>query len=205
MNAPPVTRDAAVRTGVVLRGVTRRYGDQIVFADLDLTLPEGEITALAGSNGSGKTTVARLLLGLDTPDAGTIDGLDGRRVAAVFQEDRLCGHLTAISNVRMALERSEWPRVEDELRLVGLDAEALAKPVRELSGGQRRRVAIVRALVTDADLMVLDEPFTGLDAKAKPAIMRYVRERLAGRTTLLITHIPAEAKALGAKVVRLRG
>jgi NitT/TauT family transport system ATP-binding protein len=129
--------------------------------------------------------------------------MDGRRCAAVFQEDRLCGHMTAASNVRLGLDRSNWARVEGDLRLVGLEGEALTKPVRELSGGQRRRVAIVRAMATDADLLVLDEPFTGLDADAKPAIMTYVRERLAGRTVLLITHDPAEAKSFDARVLRL--
>jgi NitT/TauT family transport system ATP-binding protein len=170
---------------------------------LDLTLPVGTMTALMGPNASGKTTVARLALGLDAPDVGVVDGLDGLRCAAVFQEDRLCGHLSAVDNLRLVLGHPEWPRIGDELARVGLDGDALTKPVRELSGGQRRRVAIARALIVDADLVVLDEPFTGLDVDVKPLVVAYVKERAVGRTVLLITHDRSEAKALGAAVTRL--
>ena len=122
----------------------------------------------------------------------------------MFQEDRLCGHLNAVENLRLVLAHADWPRVGDELARVGLGGDAVLKPVRELSGGQRRRVAIARAMIVDADLVVLDEPFTGLDADVKPLVLAYVKERAAGRTTLLITHDRAEARALGAKVVPLR-
>lgn len=193
----------AGRAGVALRGVTRRFGDERVLDGLDLTLPEGEITALTGVNGSGKTTIARLLLGLDSPDSGTLEGIEGRRRSAVFQEDRLCEQLTAIGNVRMVLDRKDWAEVDEALCRVGLDGESLAKPVCELSGGQRRRVAIVRALAGDADLVVLDEAFVGIDANAKPTVMGYVRERLRGRTALLITHDPAEVTFFGALEVVL--
>ena len=192
------------RTGeIALRGVTRRFGDEIVLDGLNLVLARGRVTALMGPNASGKTTVARLLLGVDAPDSGVVEGLDGLRCAAVFQEDRLCGHLSAVDNLRLVLGHAEWPRVGDELARVGLDGDALTKPVRELSGGQRRRVAIARALIVDADFIVLDEPFTGLDVDVKPLVVSYVNERAAGRTVLLITHAPTEAKALGARIVRL--
>jgi len=189
---------------ITLRGVGRRFGDQVVLDGLDLDLPRGEVIALMGPNGSGKTTLARLLLGLDAPDAGAIEGLAGCRTAAVFQEDRLCAQLTAVSNVRLVLDRGvRAAAVAAELALVGLSAESMAQPVRELSGGQRRRVAIVRALMAPAGLVVLDEPFTGLDETAKPLVMAYVRERCAHRTTLLITHDRAEVEAFGARLVEL--
>ncbi len=189
---------------IVLRGVTKRYGDQPVLAGVGLTLEPHSITALTGPNGVGKTTLARLLLGLEAPDSGTIDGVAGLRRAAVFQEDRLCAHLDAVANVRLVLDRDQRGSAEEELALAGLGSEHLAKPVSELSGGQRRRVAIARAMAVRAPLVVLDEPFTGLDADTKPAVMEYVRERLVGRTALLITHDPAEAEFLGARVVKLR-
>jgi NitT/TauT family transport system ATP-binding protein len=90
------------------------------------------------------------------------------------------------------------------LARVGLAGEALTKPACDLSGGQRRRVAIARAMVVDADLVVLDEPFTGLDVDVKPLVLAYVKERTAGRTAMLITHDRAEARALGARVVTLK-
>lgn len=190
-------------TGIALRGVRKAYGEQVVLDGLDLDLPDGAVTALMGPNGSGKTTIARIVLGLTTPDAGTVTGLDGRRAAATFQEDRLCEQLTAVANVRLVLERAHAGDAEATLRTAGLDDDALGKPVRDLSGGQRRRVAIVRALVAPADVVVLDEPFKGLDTAARERLIALVRERCADRTLLLVTHDAAEAEALGATVVHL--
>lgn len=191
-------------TGIALRGVRKAYGEQVVLDGLDLDLPDGAVTALMGPNGSGKTTIARIVLGLTTPDAGTVTGLDGRRAAATFQEDRLCEQLTAVANVRLVLERAHVGEAVAALRAAGLDDDALAKPVRDLSGGQRRRVAIVRALAAPADVVVLDEPFKGLDTAARERLIALVRERCSGRTVLLVTHDVAEAEALGAAVVTLR-
>lgn len=189
---------------ITLRGVTKRFGEQVVLDRLDLDLADGAVTAVMGPNGSGKTTLARLVLGLTAPDAGTISGTAGHRGAMTFQEDRLCDQLTAVRNVRLVLDRSvPASAVEAELRRVGLDGESLTKPARDLSGGQRRRVAIVRALMADADLVVLDEPFKGLDADGKSVLMAYVRERRADRTMLLITHELSEAEYFGARVVDL--
>lgn len=190
-------------TGIALRGVRKAYGEQVVLDGLDLDLPDGTVTALMGPNGSGKTTIGRILLGLTQPDAGTVTGLDGRRVAATFQEDRLCEQLTAEGNVRLVLDRAHGGEAVAGLRAAGLDDDALAKPVRDLSGGQRRRVAIVRALVAPADVVVLDEPFKGLDSAARERLITLVRERCAGRTVLLITHDAAEAATLRATVVTL--
>jgi NitT/TauT family transport system ATP-binding protein len=192
---------------ITLRGVTKRFGTQVVLDRLDLDLDDGVVTAVMGPNGSGKTTLARLLLGLTTPDDGTITGAEGRRGAMTFQEDRLCEQLTAVGNVRLVLDHPSHSTttVAEELRLVGLDDDSLAKPVRDLSGGQRRRVAIVRAVMPEADLVVLDEPFKGLDTAAKAQLMEYVRERCAGRTVVLITHDVTEAEWFDARVVSLAG
>ena len=187
-----------------LRGVTKRFGEQVVLDALDLDLLAPGVTAVTGPNGSGKTTLGRLLLGLDRPDAGSLDGLAGRRRAAVFQEDRLCEQLSAVGNVRLVLPRGvPVSAVVAALRAVGLDDDALAKPVRDLSGGQRRKVAVVRGLMPGADLVVLDEPFTAIDAGTKPQVMEWVRSRCASATTLLITHDLVEAAFFDAALVRL--
>lgn len=189
---------------ITVSGVTKRYGDQVVLEGLDLALPDGAATAVMGPNGCGKTTLGRLLLGLEAPDAGEVRGVAGRRRAAVFQEDRLCEHLDAVANVRLVRPRgAAATAAETELRALGLDEASLRKPVSALSGGQRRRVAIARALAADADLLVLDEPFTGLDAAARATVIPDVARRCAGRTVLLVTHDPAEAAAFGAAVVTL--
>ncbi len=199
------TPERPANPGVIaLHAMCKRFGDHVVLDGLGLELAPGSVTALTGPNGVGKTTVARLLLGLETPDAGTIDGVHGLRRSAVFQEDRLCPHLDAIANVRLVLDRERRDAAEHELALVGIEGDDASKPVRELSGGQRRRVAIARALAARSDLVILDEPFTGLDAETKLAVMTYVRERIKGRTAVLISHDPGDVEFFAARVVRMR-
>lgn len=204
---------------VRITDLTKSYGGAPVLDRLSLTLPDGAVTVLMAPSGAGKTTLAHILLGLVPADSGTVEGLAGRRLAAVFQEDRLCEQLTAIGNVQLVLhgpprespsppspphtKRAAGAVVREELAAVGLDADDIRKPVSQLSGGQRRRVAIVRALLADADFVCLDEPFKGLDEATKDRVMAYVRSRAQGRTVLLITHDPAEAEHVGGQVITL--
>lgn len=186
-----------------LANVTHGYGAADVLAGFSLALAPGEVVALVGANGTGKTTAARLLLGLETPRAGTVTQPRGARTAAVFQEDRLCGHLCASANVELVLERNKWALVHAELTAAGLASDAHERPVTELSGGQRRRVAIARAMATGASCVVLDEPFQGIDADSRDALIAYVRERTAGAAVLLITHDASDVEAFGARLVSL--
>jgi len=121
----------------------------------------------------------------------------------VFQDDRLVEHLGAVGNVHLVLRGWLEQAVADELVALGLPPQSLQVPVRALSGGQRRRVALVRALLAPSHVLVLDEPFTSLDTDAKRVATAWVRDRLGDRATVLITHDVAEAQALGAYVMRL--
>ncbi len=151
--------------------VSKSFDGKPVLVNLSHSFPDGGISCVLGPSGCGKTTLLRILMGLLEPDSGRILGLPGR-CSAVFQEDRLIEHASALANVRIALKR-DFPagRIAEALSAVGL-ADAMAQPVRELSGGMKRRVAIVRALLSDAPLLLMDEPFRGLD--------RATRERVIG-------------------------
>ena len=169
-----------------------------------LGLPEQEKHIVSLCGGGGKTTLLRLVLGLETPDGGEITGVPERR-AAVFQEDRLCPQLTAVQNVLLVLpdDRQEAAIRQDFARL-GLDEAALALPARKLSGGQKRRTALLRALWAPGDTLLLDEPFTGMDPAAVQASIALLRERVEGRPVLLATHDRAAIDALGWPVLELQ-
>ena len=137
----------------------KSYGGKPVLTGLTAVFREG-VTCIAAPSGTGKTTLLRLLLGLERPDGGTITGADCRW-AAVFQEDRLLEHLSALANLRFAL--GEVPReAEAVLSHLGL-SPADARSVRAWSGGMRRRLALARALLAPWEALALDEPFTGLE------------------------------------------
>ena len=189
---------------IVLEGVCKAFDGKTVLSGFSAVLPCGRVTAVMAPSGAGKTTLLRLLMGLDVPDSGRIEGLAGHRMAAVFQEDRLCGYLSPVDNIRLVNPARTAQEVRAALAEMGL-AGCEAQPCRELSGGMNRRVALLRALLADADLLFLDEPFKGLDARTREDVMRQTRALCEGRTVVLVTHDPAEAEALGAAQVLALG
>ncbi len=185
--------------GIQLIDIGKRFGDKQVLRHVNLTLPEGETTCLMAPSGAGKTTLVRILLGLLEPDEGRVEGLRGRRLAAVFQEDRLVETMDAVSNLRLFNPKLSRIAAADALIAFGLE-DSLRQPVRELSGGMRRRVALLRALLAEWDFLALDEPFKGLDEETRRRVIRRTREMTAGRTVLLVTHDAGEAEMMGAGV-----
>jgi NitT/TauT family transport system ATP-binding protein len=142
-----------------------------------------------------------MLMGLEEADAGLMPPFEDMRISAVFQEDRLCNNLSAYSNVKLVVEPSvSSEQVQNALVAVGL-GEAIRKPAKELSGGMRRRVALVRALLATYDLIVLDEPFKGLDEETKREVISYTAEATEGKTVILVTHDMNEATRMKAKHV----
>ena len=176
-----------------LRDVTKRYDGLTVLSRASARLEEGRAHVVMGPSGAGKTTLLRLLAGLEEPDAGEVVRPAGLRLAMTFQEDRLLENLTATANLRLPHGRLRGRELASflELERAALLAAGLpvdSRPVRELSGGQRRRVAILRCVLADADALLFDEPLKGMDEKTVRQVMGYVLPRLEGRTVLWVTH-----------------
>ena len=187
---------------IIIDRLCKRFGEKVVLSDFSVTIPGGSIFGMMGESGCGKTTLLRILLGLEPADSGRIDGLPNR-MAVVFQEDRLCEEFSAITNVAIAVPRTTTRKtIEECLTALGL-AEAMEMPVSELSGGMRRRVAIARALLGEGELLLLDEPFKGLDKETRRTVMAAVLAYRRGRTTILVTHDEEEIAALGALLLRM--
>ena len=178
---------------IVFDKVSKSFDGRPVLQEVSAVLPRGGSLALMGPSGSGKTTFGRLLLGLEKPDHGRITGVDGLRFSCVFQEDRLVEGLSALQNMALVLPRPRLAALRNAFMSVGLCEEDLHKPVRDLSGGQRRRVALVRVVETESDYLVLDEALKELDAAAHALCTAYLLQRRGPRGLLLITHNPAEA------------
>ena len=182
--------------------LTKQFGEKTLFRDLCLTV-DGPAVLWAPS-GWGKTTLLRILMGLDTPTAGRVRGVG--RAAAVFQEDRLCPQLTALQNVTLVLPGSEKQykeQIEADFQQLGMNAAALALPAARLSGGQKRRTALLRALWAPSDTLLLDEPFTGMDPDTLAAAVALLRTRCGTEPVLLATHDREAIRLLGWPVIEL--
>lgn len=187
---------------IELRNIWKSYGEKKVLSDFSYVFPEGETTCIMGTSGCGKTTLLRLLLGLEPPDSGEILGMEGKKKSAVFQENRLVESISAPANLRLVTPSLSRSQAEQLLTDVGLGG-SLHQPTRELSGGMQRRVTILRALAADWDILLADEPFVGLDDATKQQTMELFRQRTAGKTVLLVTHEEREAKLFGSPILRL--
>jgi iron(III) transport system ATP-binding protein len=211
-----------VSAPIRLRGVSKSFGATRAVRDVTLEVERGELLAVLGPSGCGKTTLLRLIAGFETPDAGSVNVGDEvvagpgvlvppekRRVGMVFQDYALFPHLTVEANVAFGLLR----RSRDErdgltrrtLELVGLQHKAGSHP-QELSGGERQRVALARALAPEPELVLLDEPFSSLDATLRAGLRREVELilREADATALLVTHDQEEALSLADRLAVMR-
>ncbi len=188
---------------IVVRDLSKTFNENRVLNNINYTFREGCITCIMGPSGSGKTTLFNILMGLMKPEAGEITGLEGKKISAVFQEDRLCESFTAIQNITAITgKKYTVPEIEAEFKKVEL-TEYEDKPVRELSGGMKRRVAILRAVMAESDIIFMDEPFKGLDEALKLKVIDYVRNKVKGKTVIIITHDMTEAEMLSDKIYNL--
>jgi len=167
-----------------VENVSKSYDSQTVIRNLNAVYEGGETYYLTTPSGSGKTTLLRIMCGLEMPDEGKVDS--GLSYGMVFQEDRLCEDYSALRNVEMVTGSNERARKALEQLL---NADALHKPCCQLSGGMKRRVALVRAMESESDCVLLDEPFTGMDADTRLRAEAYIKERQRGRILIVATHI----------------
>ncbi|MBE6779140.1 MAG: ABC transporter ATP-binding protein [Ruminococcaceae bacterium] len=186
-----------------LENVDFSYGDLVVCHNLSWELPSKGVVCLQGASGCGKTTLLRLLCGLLQPSAGSITGLASGTVSVCFQEDRLLPWRTVLDNVAIPLKGDRLAAAA-MLAAVGLGDYLNSLP-EALSGGQRRRVALARSLVMPAELLLLDEPFTGLDVDTWQLLVPLILRRAEKCPVILVTHVADEATALGASVIPLTG
>lgn len=196
---------------IIIRDLSKSYGGRPVLSGLNMTFTSQSPCCLMSPSGSGKTTLFRILMGLETADSGSIHFTDdtGRTLpgrpgfSVVFQEDRLCEAFTPLENVRMTAGRSlPSEQIRKEMALL-LPEESLDRPVSTLSGGMKRRTALCRAILTPSSVLLMDEPFTGLDDAMRRQAIRYLLDRLAGRLLLLSTHSQEDVSLLGGKCFRL--
>ncbi|MBP2227391.1 putative hydroxymethylpyrimidine transport system ATP-binding protein [Azospirillum agricola] len=192
------------------------YGGTVLFSDLTLTLEAGRTTCLLGPSGVGKTTLLRVLAGLADPEPPTrVEAGDGRplggRIAYMAQQDLLLPWLSVLDNAllgdRLRRRKPDADRVERAIALlarVGLAGRERDRPA-SLSGGQRQRVALARTLMEDKPLVLMDEPFSALDALTRLRLQETAAETLAGRTVLMVTHDPLEALRIGDRLHVMTG
>jgi osmoprotectant transport system ATP-binding protein len=209
---------------IEVTGLTRRYGNTLAVADVSFEVPAGQVLALVGDSGSGKTTTLKMINRLVEPDAGRVV-VDGREVGSVephvlrrsigyvFQAVGLFPHMTVAENLAVPLRLLGWPRdrvdarLGDLLALVELDPSLAGRFPAALSGGQQQRVGVARALAASPRVMLLDEPFGALDPLTRDRLQVSfdgLRRRL-GLTAVLVTHDVAEAVLLADRIGVMRG
>jgi len=198
--APHRRRDSDSPPGIVAKGLALRYANQTIFENLSCEVKGGEFLVLLGASGVGKSSLLKIFAGIAKPSAGTVTGSDGQtltgRIAYMGQQDLLLPWLTVRENVtvgmRLRSEKADLDWADHLLAQVGLSAHAHALPS-ALSGGMRQRAAIARTLYERRPIVLMDEPFSALDALTRAKVQDLAAELLVNRTTLLITHDPLEA------------
>ncbi|MBP3804866.1 MAG: ATP-binding cassette domain-containing protein [Oribacterium sp.] len=183
---------------IQFRDITKIYDGKKILNRVNLsidTASDSKDVLLKGPSGIGKTTLLRIIAGIETADSGSIEITMGEaagggkklRIGMVFQENRLLEQFSAVENVTCVDSMISRTRAVEELKKV-LEEEALDKPVRELSGGMQRRVAIVRAMLPASDLLIMDEPLTGLDPETRDRVIRYILENKGRRPLIMASH-----------------
>lgn len=189
---------------IIFKDISKSYGNKIVLKNFNIDIREGQTTFMLGKSGSGKTTFSKIVLGLEKIDTGEISGLDGKKISVVFQEDRLMENMTIGSNFKMTVDSHiNRKQIVEKMEKIGL-FQPLETKISELSGGMKRRISILRAFLIEFDLIVMDEPFRGLDEETKEKVMNFVIQNIKGKTAIIITHNKDEVEYFAEKIQELQ-
>ena len=195
-----------------LSDISKKYNDITVLANANAEFTSSKIICIRGQSGAGKTTLLNIIMGVVKADKGIVEFVNDNgqsvkpRFSAVFQDCRLIEHLSPVINVKMVLKKNKKNSVEDVAFAVKgellklLDKEALDKPCSELSGGMKRRVEIVRAVMAESDIVIM-EPFAGLDEVTKDNVINYIMNNINNRIVIISTHDEEDVKKLRANVL----
>lgn len=187
------------RKVIEIKKVSKSY-DKKVLDKVSFTVEPGSIMVITGASGKGKTTLLNIMMGLVSPDSGEVIGIPEKK-SCVFQEDRLLENFTVEENLKLV---SELPveKLKEECSVL-LGEKEFSQKVREFSGGMKRRVSILRALLTSSEVIFMDEPFKGLDIELKEKVIQYTLEKRKDRTLFVVTHDISEAERLGATYFKI--
>lgn len=189
---------------IIIKNLTKSYHGKLVLDNLNKNIKGNEFNCLMGESGIGKTTLINIIMGLVDKDNGEITGVEGKKISAVFQEDRLCEDFDAVSNIRLVCDK----KVSDEEIIQVLQdiqlGDSLNKKVLLFSGGMKRRLAIARAIIAESEIVIMDEPFKGLDMELYKKTILYVKEKLKGKTVIIITHREEECEILGGNIIYIQ-
>lgn len=186
-------------------GLSKSFGSTVLFEDLSFEIKEGEHVALSAPSGVGKTTLLRILCGLESADKGTVEGIGAGAVTYLFQEPRLFPQLTVLENVTCIHPVPSEAEASGRQILCELGlSEALHKYPQELSGGMKQRAALARTLSADRPVVFLDEPFTALDPEMKETVRGVVSRFCRGKTLILVSHDPEDRAGLTCREISLR-
>lgn len=190
---------------IIINNISKSFGEKKVFSGFSESIPTGKTTAIMGESGCGKTTLINIIMGLEKADRGEILGVPSR-ISAVFQEDRLCEDFSTVSNIKAVVGNNlSKAAIADDLIKLGLTDKDISCPVRELSGGMKRRVAIARAVLAESKLVIMDEPFKGLDLDTRKTVIDFILKKIPSVTLIIITHSPEEAELLKAdKIIQIQ-
>ena len=172
---------------ITIHNLSKSYGTSTVLEDINLSFKEGEVTFLQGTSGIGKTTLIRILMQLESSDAGTVSGLYDKTISAVFQDNLLCESINVKQNLLLINPNLSSEIMEESLSKIQLH-DCLDKRVSSLSGGMKRRVAILRALLYEFDVLIMDEPFKELDSATQKQVMDFVIECTEDKPVIIVTH-----------------